>query len=100
VQKAVFHSSPAAKLNDDMLLKIDFGVYLCFRGASKRSEMSGSGYQTFWRFVEASKIDAKPREPSFFQMKRTELRVGSGGTNEPCSKVLVNELTQSGKFFL
>jgi len=32
---------------DGMCAGVDFGVDSCFLGASKRLEMSGSGYQSF-----------------------------------------------------
>ena len=40
--------------------EIDLGVNLCLSGVSRRSEMSGSGYWSFFgNLIESSKIDAK-----------------------------------------
>src|SRR5882672_6348699 len=73
VQNAVFHLSPGI---------IQTRWYACLRWilvqtrafhcASRRSEMSGSGY---WSFLEIwlrpRKLMQSQREPSFFQIKRT-----------------------------
>jgi len=63
--------------------------------------MSGSGYQSFWEIWLRLRSQHKLREPSFFQMKRTGAPwEEQDGTDEPCSKVLINELIQSRKFLL
>jgi len=51
--------------------------------------------------VEASEVDAKSKRSIFLLDERTGSFMGRvRGTDEPCSKVLINELTQSRKFLL
>src|SRR5882724_12320403 len=51
--------------------------------------------------VEASEVDAKLKRAIFLLNKEDWCSMGRAGwMDKPCSKVFINELTQSGKFLL
>jgi len=59
------------------------------------------GNRSSGRFSEALEVDNKRREPSFLLDGMNWSPMGGArGTDEPCSKVLINELMQSHKFLL
>ena len=64
--------------------------------------MSGSGYRSFLEiWLRPQKSTQSQREPSFFPDEKDWSSMGRvRGTDEPCSKVLINELTKSCKFLL
>ena len=54
-----------------------------------------------WRFGEASEVDTKSKRAVFLPNKEDWSSMERArGMDEPCSKVLINELTQSCKFLL
>jgi len=53
------------------------------------------------RFGEALEVDTKLKRANLFPDEKNRSPMGRArGMDEPCSKVLINELTQSHKFFL
>jgi len=91
--------------NPDKMIRVpevDFGVDSCFSGSVQEV-----GNERKWisvllgNSVEASEVDAKSERAVFFPDEKDRSSMGrAGGTDEPCGKVLVNELTKSCKFFL
>src|SRR5882672_3469392 len=82
--------------------EVDFGVDSCFSGCVQEV-----GNERKWisvllgNSVEASEVDAKSERAVFFLDEKDRSSMGrAGGTDEPCGKVLINELTKSRKFFL
>jgi len=50
---------------------------------------------------EASEVDAKSKRAIFLPDEKNQSPMGGArGTDEPCRKVLIKELTQSRKFLL
>src|SRR5882724_11603415 len=82
--------------------EINLGVDSCLSWCIKEVRNEWKWISVFLGdLVEASKIDAKLKRAVFLPNEEDRSSVqGARGTNEPCSKVLVNELMQSGKFFL
>jgi len=76
--------------------------FMLFLVASKRSENEWKWVLVFpGDSVEASEVNTKSKRAIFLPDQKNRSPMGGArGMNEPCSKVLVNELMQSHKFLL
>jgi len=75
--------------------KVDLGIDSCFSCASKRSEMSGSGYRSFREIRLRPRKSTQSRESHLLPDEQTGAHGRSERMDEPCSKVLVNDLRRA-----
>jgi len=82
--------------------KVDFGVDTCHSWCIEEVRDEWGQIVIFLgNLVEVSKMDTKPKRAIFFPNEEDWSSTwGPRGTYEPCSEVLINELTQSHKFLL
>jgi len=67
--------------------RLILGIDSYFLGASKRLEMSGSGYRSFREIrLSPSEVNAKSKRASFFWMKELEPHGGVRGMMNPVAR--------------
>src|SRR5882672_344631 len=82
--------------------KINLGIDMCFSWCVEEVRNEWKWISVFLRdSVEASEVDTKSKRAVFFPNEEDWGSMGGPGrSDEPCGKVLVNELLQSCKFLL